>query len=159
METWFPPWMEKLGAAIGLGLSLVSVVQLIVSGRSAFVDVVMWSGVVGAAVLTLFALVGAIRPSEDVDAKQRLFLAAVAVGLPVATLLLAALGDDSWLIILGVVTYFITGILLYVLWDAYRRTRAAAVKECPDCLETVTRGARVCRYCGYRWAEEQPELT
>jgi hypothetical protein len=159
METWLPPWMEKLGAAIGLGLSLVSVVQLIVSGRSAFLDVVMWSGVVGAAVLTLFALVGAIRPSEDVNGKQRLFLAAVAVGLPVATILLAALGDDSWLIILGVVAYFITGILLYVLWDAHRRTRAASVKECPDCLENVKRAARVCRYCGYRWPEEQPEVT
>ncbi len=154
-----PPWMKEIGAAIGLVLSAVALVRLAVSGRSAFVDVLTWSGVVAAAVFTLLALVGAIRPDKDVTWKARVGFAAVAVGVPIFTVVVAARGDDSLLISLGATLYFITGILLYVIYGERKRARAASIKECPDCLETVKRGARVCRYCGYRWPEEQSEQT
>jgi len=129
-------------------------VRLVVSGPSAFVDVITWSGVVAAAVFTLFALVGAIRPSKDVTWKQRIFLAAVAVGVPAAAALLVAHGDDSLLISLGATAYFITGILLYVVYDERRKARADAVKECPDGCELLKKQAHVCRYCGYHWSEQ-----
>ena len=79
--------------------------------------------------------------------------------MPIFTVAIAARGDDSLLISLGATLYFITGILLYVIYGERKRARAASIKECPDCLETVKRGARVCRYCGYRWPEERSEQT
>ena len=69
VQMWLPPWMKEIGAAIGLVLSGVAFVRLVVSGLSAFVDVLTWSGVVAAAVFTLLALVGAIRPSKDVTGR------------------------------------------------------------------------------------------
>jgi hypothetical protein len=150
-------WLKEIGAAIGLVLSGVALVRLVVSGLSAFVDVLTWSGVVAAAAFTLLALVGAIRPDEDTTRKGRIGLAAVAILLPIFTASIVTNGDDSLLIILGATLYFITGILLYVIYDERKKIRAASVKECPDCLETVKRAARVCRYCGYRWPEEPSE--
>jgi hypothetical protein len=152
---WLPPWVKEIGALIGLLLTGVAFVRLVVSGLSAFVDVLTWSGVVAAAAFTLLALVGAIRPHEDTTWKGRIGLAAVAFGVPIFTASIVANGDDSLLIILGATLYFITGILLFVIYDERKKARAASVKECPDCLETVKRAAGVCRYCGYRWPEEQ----
>ena len=157
METWFPPWLSKVGAVIGLLLTGVGFVRLVVSGWSAYADVLMWSGVAAAALFTLLALIGAIRPDEDVSWKARIVFGAVAVAVPVFTASAAAHGDDSLLIILGATLYFMTAFALYGVYEARERARAASVKECPDCLETVKRGARVCRWCGYRWPEEQPE--
>jgi hypothetical protein len=140
---WLPPWMKEIGAAIGLVLSGVAFVRLVVSGRSAFLDVLTWSGVVAAVVFTLLALVGAIRPDPDVTWKARVGFAAVAVGVPIFTVVVAARDDDSLLISFGLTLYFITGILLYVIYGERKRARAASIKECPDCLEAVKRGARV----------------
>jgi hypothetical protein len=33
----------------------------------------------------------------------------------------------------------------------------AATKCCPDCAETILAAARVCRFCGYRFAVVSPE--
>ena len=98
---WLPSWMKEIGAAIGLVLSVVAFVRLAVSGRSAFVDVLTWSGIVAALVFTLLALVGAVRPDEDVTWKARVGFAAVAVAVPIFTVVIAARGDDSLLISLG----------------------------------------------------------
>lgn len=159
MQAWIPPWVKEIGAAIGLVLTGVAFVRLVVSGRSAFVDVITWSGVVSAAVFTLLALVGAIRPDKDVTWRARLVFAAVALGVPIFTASAVAKDDDSLLVVLGGTLYVMTGILLWAIWEERSRLHAASIKECPDCLETVKSGARVCRYCGYRWPEEQPELT
>lgn len=154
-----PPWMKEIGAFIGLVLSLIAFVRLVVSGLAAFVDVLTWSGVIAGTAFTLLALVGAIRPSKDVTWKGRIGLAAVAVLLPIFTASIVSRGDNSLLIILGATLYFITGILLYVIYDERKKIRASSVKECPDCLESVKKAARVCRYCGYRWPEEQSEAS
>jgi uncharacterized protein UPF0547 len=153
VQTWIPPWVKEIGAAIGLVLTGVGFVRLVVSGRDAFVDVLVWSGVAAAAVFTLLALVGAVRPDRDVTRKARLAFAAVAVGVPIFTAAAATHGDDSLLIALGATLYFMTGILVWAIYEERRRLHAESIKECPDCLETVKNGARVCRYCGYRWAE------
>jgi len=159
METWLPPWVKEIGAAIGLVLTGVAFVRLVVSGRSAFVDVLVWSGVAAAVVFTLLALIATFRPDKDVTWRQRIVFAAIAVGVPIFTAVVAARGDDSLLIALGATLYFMTGILLWAIYEERKKARAISIKECPDCLETVKRGAHVCRYCGYRWPEEQPELT
>lgn len=159
MQTWIPPWVKEIGAALGLVLTGVAFVRLVVSGRDAFVDVLVWSGIAAAVVFTLLAVIATFRPDKDVTKGQRLIFAAIAVGVPVFTTSIASQGDDSLLIALGATLYFITGILLYVIYEERKRARAASVKECPDCLETVKKAARVCRWCGYRWPEEQPELT
>jgi hypothetical protein len=159
METWFPPWVSKLGAVLGLLLTVVGFVRLVVSGWSAYADVLKWSGVAAAALFSLLALIGAVWPNREVTGKQRIVYAAIAVFLPIVTASVAAHGDDSLLMILGVTLYFVTASALYGIYEAWVHARAASIKECPDCLETVKRGARVCRYCGYRWPEEQPELT
>jgi hypothetical protein len=36
-----------------------------------------------------------------------------------------------------------------------RRKRPPSSKTCPDCAETIKAGARVCRYCGYRFDPEE----
>jgi hypothetical protein len=152
-----PPWVKEIGAAIGLVLTGVAFVRLVVSGLSAFVDVLTWSGVAAAAIFTLLAVIGAVRPDKDVSSKARIGFAAVAVGVPIFTASAVARDDASLLITLAATLYFTTGIALYAIYGERKRARAASVKECPDCRETVKRLARVCRYCGYRWPEEQAE--
>jgi hypothetical protein len=39
-----------------------------------------------------------------------------------------------------------------LVWDLYEKDKASR-KQCPDCCEEVKVGARVCRYCGYRWRD------
>jgi len=153
MQTWLPPWVKEIGATIGLVLTGVAFVRLIVSGRSAFVDVLVWSGVAAAALFTVLALLAAVGRDEHVTWKQRLAFVAVAVGVPIFTAAAAASNDDSLLIALGATLYFMTGVLVWAIYEERRRLHAESIKECPDCLETVKNGARVCRYCGYRWAE------
>ena len=151
---WLPLWVKEIGAAIGLVLTGVAFVRLVVSGRSAFVDVLTWSGVVAAAIFTLLALIGAIRPDKDVTWKGRIGFAVIALLIPVFTASFVTQGDDSLLIALGATLYVMTGIAVYAVYAERKKARANSVKECPDCLETVKRAARVCRYCGYRWPEE-----
>ena len=134
-----PPWVKEIGAAIGLVLSSVALVRLAVSGRSAFVDVLTWSGAAAAVIFTLLALLVAIRPNEDLTRKQRIFHAAVAIVAPIVTVSLVAHGERDLLRSFGATLYLITAILLYVIYDERKRARANSVKECPDCIETSRR--------------------
>jgi hypothetical protein len=43
--------------------------------------------------------------------------------------------------------------LLYGSFEDHRRLRRQAHKPCPDCAETVKSEAKVCRFCGYRFAD------
>jgi hypothetical protein len=66
-------------------------------------------------------------------------------------------GRDGGFVELGGATVIFatgTGILM---WDLYERDKASR-KVCPDCCEQVKVGARICRYCGYRWtvADQAP---
>jgi hypothetical protein len=51
---------------------------------------------------------------------------------------------------------FILGVALVTWATVAREQRRGEVRECPDCAETVKAKARVCRYCGYRFAPPPP---
>jgi hypothetical protein len=63
--------------------------------------------------------------------------------------------DATW-IMLGATTL---GIVAFVAVEVHRRSvarRSREFRECPDCAEMIRTKARVCRYCGYRFALSPP---
>jgi len=51
------------------------------------------------------------------------------------------------------------GIVAFVAVEVHRRSvarRRRELRECPDCAEMIRTKARVCRYCGYRFALSPP---
>ena len=55
----------------------------------------------------------------------------------------------AWLRVIGLGG---TLLVLIAIPIGNHRRRIASLQECPDCLEYVKARARVCRYCGYRFA-------
>ena len=53
-------------------------------------------------------------------------------------------------------TALFAGIAGPLVFDLYGKDKASR-KACPDCCEEVKAGARVCRYCGYRWLGSEVE--
>lgn len=62
------------------------------------------------------------------------------------------IGGSGDLVALGGAAVVIALATWPLAWDLYERDKASR-KVCPDCCEEVKVGARVCRYCGYRWTE------
>lgn len=62
-----------------------------------------------------------------------------------------AAGDSLFFHLYGVGTLVVAAVIGL---SAYRRWYGARYKQCPDCIGTVRREARRCRYCGYAFAAE-----
>jgi len=62
-------------------------------------------------------------------------------------------GDDSSGLIVAIVLGLV--VLSVVVWWFTRKPRLVVgptSKACPDCAESVKLEAKVCRFCGHRWA-------
>lgn len=157
-----PAVLRNLTTLIGVITGAGTIVGWIVSTESPAVVAGTAVGYAGMAYCAGFALVGfvyAVLPSATLErvggkpgAKARAYYFVAGC---VFTAFFAGVGTDPldgvW-ITLGAATLLIVG---YVSSLAYRTAavrRKGEYRECPDCAETVKSRARVCRYCGYRFA-------
>jgi hypothetical protein len=158
--------IRNLATLIGVITGAGTIVGWIVSTESPAVVAGTAVGYAGMAYCAGFALLGfacALLPSGTLErvggksgAKARAYYLG-AGGLFAAAFV--AVGTDPldgvW-ITLGAATLLIVG---YASVSAYRDAavkRKGEYRECPDCAEMVKSRARVCHYCGYRFAPPPP---
>ena len=159
--------IRTTATAIGVVTGAGTIVGWIVSTESPAVVLGTAVGLAGMAycvVFGLLSLVAALLPRsvlEDLEERGELArpgLRARALYLAFAcffAVLFALIGTDplsgTWITI-GAILLAIVG---YVAIGVHRdrvAKRRAELRECPDCAETIKARARVCKYCGYRFA-------
>jgi hypothetical protein len=148
--TWTPVRLAKdCAVAIGIVTAIVGFVKLLVSGWSAFPDLLYWAGIAYGVLALVMSLWCVVRPPEP---SLRWWALAAVVCWPFLVLVFAA-SPTRWPLqavgVLGLFWAATTGAMEYEDWRRYERQ---VPKICPDCAEEVKAEARVCKHCGYRFA-------
>lgn len=150
-----------LGALVGLLTGVGTIIGWIASDsflHAAF-DALRWAGVlfIGPAVgAGFYSAYGRESPRRSRRFASGFVAILMSGALLYTGITSAAAGEGSWgLFALGCFAVS-TGLLFLRAWVVQQRTEyKTSHKECPDCAETVKVKARVCRYCGYRFAPPQ----
>lgn len=152
-----------IAALVAFLSAIVGLIRLIGSGWRSALDFLPWVGFAYLVLGVCVVMALAVWATAEEPRGERWFLRVLFAGV------LAVVGWGLWrslatwdslqtklfldltvLAGLGTVAWF----GLDSLQD-HLRAKAASVKECPDCLEDVKCGARVCRYCGFRFSSTQ----
>ncbi len=154
MNEWGPlQLITALGAVVGLLTGLVTLLGWLAEG-AAFRALPVASTVAGLSLLVAWPASVAWRAWQGRWREAGEILFVFIVGL--SGLILGPDPDEPRFIdrLQGAGEYalfFLGASVVLFLRDSYRRHQAS-IKTCPDCAESVKAAARVCRYCGHRFA-------